>query len=592
MKGLLILCLIAGFWAESAVAQSADLSGLKFCIDPGHGGHNSNDRHIIPDQGIEFWESESNFRKALLLKALLEAHGAWVILTRTSNDTTGYDYSDPDEPSLSARSTLANANNVDWFHSIHSNASGLAINTSANYTLVLVKEIIATRQPAFPQAVTMSNLIGPAIQRKNRDTPRGTYTYLDYTFYGGPNDYNGDGKPDGFNLGVLSGLAMPGELSEGSFHDYFPETRRLMNNSYRKMEAYGLLDAFLTYFGAPADTGGIIAGIQTSISGGGPINATKVRLLPSNVVYTGDSYNNGFYMFDDLKAGTYRIRFETPGYAMDSVDVTLARGATFFADRALTSTFVADTIAPTIVNAFPGASGAVISPNQHANFTFSEPLNVVTTLSGSGNFAILENGVTEISVLTKYWKNGDRSGVDIWPIEGLKPGKQYTARVQSVKDPSGNTLSSALSVNFSTLANSFQITGIDDFNTPITDWLAPDSNAATEGTVSDSTRFVFSASPVIPALISLPSGNTGSAMLKYGWNTTDTSWLIHVGLKPGTLTQQWTKEGAHLQVYLHGDGSGTLFRFVVDDSVDAFPNGTPTNHEVSRWTKVDWIGWR
>ncbi len=38
---------------------------------------------------------------------------------------------------------------------------------------------------------------------------------------------------------------MPGELSEGSFHDYFPETRRLMNNSYRKMEAYGILDGFL-----------------------------------------------------------------------------------------------------------------------------------------------------------------------------------------------------------------------------------------------------------------------------------------------------------------------------------------------------------
>ncbi|MBM2841218.1 MAG: Por secretion system C-terminal sorting protein, partial [Bacteroidetes bacterium] len=69
------------------LAQRPNLNGLIFCIDPGHGGHNSNDRHVIPDPGTDFWESESNFQKALLLKPLLEAKGATVILTRTSNDT-------------------------------------------------------------------------------------------------------------------------------------------------------------------------------------------------------------------------------------------------------------------------------------------------------------------------------------------------------------------------------------------------------------------------------------------------------------------------------------------------------------------------
>jgi hypothetical protein len=41
-----------------------------------------------------------------------------------------------------------NANGVNWFHSIHSNATGWASNTTVNYTLVLIKEDIATRQPA------------------------------------------------------------------------------------------------------------------------------------------------------------------------------------------------------------------------------------------------------------------------------------------------------------------------------------------------------------------------------------------------------------------------------------------------------------
>jgi len=57
----------------------------------------------------------------------------------------------------------------------------------------------------------MSNLIGPAIQGNLRTSS--TSTWLDYTFYGGPGV--------GYNLGVLSGLLMPGELSEGSFHDFF-----------------------------------------------------------------------------------------------------------------------------------------------------------------------------------------------------------------------------------------------------------------------------------------------------------------------------------------------------------------------------------
>jgi hypothetical protein len=47
-----------------------------------------------------------------------------------------------------------------------------------------------------------------------------------------------------------------------------------------------------------------------------------------------------------------------------------------------------------------------------------------------------------------------------------------------------------------------------------------------------------------------------------------------------------------LQVYLHGDGSGTQFRFAIDDSVDGFPAGTADHHEVSTWTPIDWVGWR
>ncbi len=361
MSRRLPLTCIVVLSASLAVAQRSDLSGLKFCIDPGHGGYSSDDRNVQPDPGVNFWESESNFEKALLLRELLWRQGATVILTRTSNDTTYPDGND--EPSLTARWQLANANNVDWFHSIHSNASGLADNTSINYTLMLVKEDIPTRTAAFPQDVTMSNLIGPAIQGMLRTSS--TSTWLDYTFYGGP--------AGGYNLGVLSGLLMPGELSEGSFHDFYPECRRLLNNDYHKMEAYAIRNAFMQYFGVPADPRGIIAGIQTDVAGGAPVNNTRVRLLPSGRVYGGDAFKNGFFMFDSLAPGSYTVRFETPGYRTDSIAVVVGTGATVFVDRTLASTGF-----PVVLSTSPVNGDTSVDPRTAVGIHFSAPMDTAS----------------------------------------------------------------------------------------------------------------------------------------------------------------------------------------------------------------------
>ncbi len=361
---LLVVFGLTLFQPAPAITQPLDLSGLKFCIDAGHGGHNAaNDRHVIPDAGTDFWESESNFQKAMRLDTLLQARGAWVILTRYTND-----YPSDNEPSLTARWQLANANNVHWFHSIHSNATGWASNTTVNYTLMLVKENIATRQPAWPQAVTMSNIIGPAIYAKLRNSPRSTWTYLDYTFYGGTNG--------GFNLGVLNGLTMPGELSEGSFHDFFPETRRLMNNLYLKMESYALRNSFMQYFGVPADTLGIIAGIQSDIATGKLVNLSRVRLLPDNRVVLGDAYNNGFFMFDNLLPGAYTLRFETPGYSTDSMQVTVGTGATVFADRGLVSF-----ASPSVLVTVPSDNDTAFSAASSIEVAFSKPMDTASVRS-------------------------------------------------------------------------------------------------------------------------------------------------------------------------------------------------------------------
>jgi len=671
---LLFLTSTAGF------AQRTDLSGLKFCIDPGHGGHNpANDRLVHPDPGVDFWESEGNFQKALFLRTLLQAQGASVILTRETND-----YPLDNEPSLTARWTLANTNAVDWFHSIHSNATG-GNNTGTNYTLMLVKEVIATRTAAFPEAVVMSNLMGPAIRGKLRTTA--SSTALDYTFYGGP--------AGGFNLGVLSGLLMPGELSEGSFHDFYPETRRLMNNDYRKMEAYALRNAIMAYYGAPADTRGIIAGIQTDIAGGSPINQTRVRVLPGGGVYNGDQDNNGFYMFDSLAPGTYTIFFETSGYQPDSAVVTISPGAMVFVDRTMETfaaphvyssipaandtsfapnqaivlnfskimdtasvksafsiippapgvilwannntslrftpttplampvsytvrvdtgarsaggqgidgnsdgvpgdayvlqftTKVLDVVPPAIAARFPDSAMTVATPFHNINMTFDEPLNPATV--STTNFSIIKIGGAVLSRTLQYSESAGKGSVAMYVTAGLQPGASYMIRVSGVKDQTGNIIPPAdpLLWSFSVATGSWTRTTIDSLNTGPISWVQPGNAAETTGV--DSSRISLTSVPAYPAI----APNSGAASLSYRWNTGASSWLLWTLPVSGAPSRdvQWTKFRAVLTAFVNGDGGKSQFRFVVRDSVDAFPAGTSTSREVSRWYTIDWVGWR
>jgi N-acetylmuramoyl-L-alanine amidase len=691
MKFHAILLLLGFIFVVSfAPAQRTDLSGLKFCIDPGHGGHDpSNDRYLVPDPGNEFWESESNFQKALLLKGLLEAKGATVILTRYTNDYPN----DANEPTLATRVALANANNVDWFHSIHSNAigNGMQSGTAVNYTLVLVRE---KRSPTDPYASTgnglgvpereesrtLANILAPIIQSRLRT--KSSSVYLDWTFYGGTNG--------GFSLGVLRGLGMPGELSEGSMHDYAPETRRLLNNDYRKMEAYALRDAFLQYFGVPADPPCIVAGIQSDIVTLVPVNFSQVRLLPENRVYAGDGYNNGFFMFDSLQAGAHILRFETPGRFVDSVQVMLTGGTSTFVDRVLelaappnvvkttpanndtgyipngsitiqfskpmdtaavrsaftisppvrgtitwngpqmvfkpdsvlpfevtftvrldTSakssrgqtidgngdgipgdpffltfrTRIADVFPPQVAVKYPRPGSTVPTPNQVMNFTFNELLKASTVTPS--NFALRQVGGSALPRTVEYSEVGGKCGVTLYPSSPLVAGASYQTFVNGVQDLAGNAIASPILEDFSVAAENRQFRPIDSLGLSLTNWFAPAGSGTTVGI--DSASFVSSTARAIPVL----AGNTVSAELRYAWKPGSADYLIREYLSGGAPKNVlFRKDRTLLQVFLHGDGSGTQFRYAVDDSVDGFPAGAADHHEVSAWITIDWVGWR
>ena len=59
---------------------------------------------------------------------------------------------------------------------------------------------------------------------------------------------------------MLRALTIPGCLSEGSFHDYIPETYRLMSLDYKWIEAWNFRKALDDQYGLPGVTYGAVAG--------------------------------------------------------------------------------------------------------------------------------------------------------------------------------------------------------------------------------------------------------------------------------------------------------------------------------------------
>ncbi len=303
-------------------AQKADFTGIKIFVNPGHGGHDSDDRHMIE---TDFWESEGNLSKGLMLKAMLEELRATVYISRTTNTTA-------DDLPLSSISAMANSMNADFFLAIHSN--GYA--GTQNQPLMLYRGY--DNSPTYPQSKTMADILWQKLYEKgNCWTSSSVWVKGDWTFYP---DWGTQG------LGVLRGLTMPGVLSEGSFHDYIAESWRLKNNEFLKHEAHAFVRAFSEYWNVQPNPKGIIVGVVRDVlnqptyyykagskDASLPLNGVKVTLNPGNLVYTVDNFNNGFFFFDNLTPGNYTIEVEgVTNFLKTTVNATVVANKSTLAD--------------------------------------------------------------------------------------------------------------------------------------------------------------------------------------------------------------------------------------------------------------------
>ena len=421
----------------SSISSAQSLFGVKICIDPGHGGHDpANDRYI-PETG--FWESDGNFGKALFLKDLLEDLGATVILTRLGND-------DGNDISLSARRAIANSNNVDYFHSIHSNG----FNGQSNYTLMLFNG--TDSNPTWVDAKQMGAIMSPKIQQVHRTTAN--YNRGDVSFLG-------------FNLGVLNGTNMPATLSEGSFHDYIPESWRLRNDVYRKHEAWGITRAFLQYFSAGNLQTGIIAGILRDplttvpyyyIASTGdakkPLNQIQVTLVPGNKTYTGDDYNNGFFIFDSLTPGAYKLYYQADDYLLDSSSVNVVANSTVFADKNMQ--LVPNPNAPTVLSYTPSMGEEGISLLENIEVQFDIRMNTSSVESAFSTTPPTSGSFT--------WTNDDKNLL-YNPSSALDPGVEYVVTVANTAETVfGISLAQEFTFSFTTRSSLSLLKTYPDFN--------------------------------------------------------------------------------------------------------------------------------
>ena len=349
--------------------SAADLTGKRIYVNPGHGSWGPNDRPMatilypnLPTTGMPdtlgFYESNTNLWKGMYLGEKLEAAGATVFYSRTQSGPWPYEMKNGDYPDYrwSKGSGIANpelgwqvtdsydahpdytkynrnlseiceevdANNIDYFISIHSNAA--TEGTTTNYLYYIFRgsgntSSSDTNEGSYEKSVAswphrveiMSSGIDPA------------------SHYATPGSSK---KIEGSNsLGVLKNGAS-GFLVEGYFHTYQPARHRALNPDYCHMEGLAYYRGIVDYYGAEKEDVGYIMGtvkdslfkmnnslfqyVPKSNDQWVPCNGAEVILKKGGVEvdrYTVDNNYNGLFIFEGLEPGDdYTLEASCEGY--------------------------------------------------------------------------------------------------------------------------------------------------------------------------------------------------------------------------------------------------------------------------------------
>ena len=368
-----IVAITAVFIIALAPVATKGLKGKVVYVNPGHGGWTINDRpHATMNyeemDTMSFFESKTCLWKGLELRDRLQAAGARVIMSRTTNGWVSV--GDKNATANDREETYADENgqqqlitlfkiasqvdslNPDYFIALHSNATGGGDGKKVNYLLYMyrgetgndyAKGSIDRAMVAYPYMWDNPLTVWTSSSLEDK------YVAGDLTWMGGtpPGEANALGY-----TGWLQVLKhrVPSFLVEGSFHSYQPERQRLMNRDYCRMEGVRHFRGINAWFGGKPEKHGYIAGtiksadetindpvfnyVDDSDDQWLPLNRAVVYLLDSRGVkirhYKVDNEYNGFFGFFYLKPGRYTLLYDVPGYEQLTEQVVVTRDKTTY----------------------------------------------------------------------------------------------------------------------------------------------------------------------------------------------------------------------------------------------------------------------
>lgn len=336
-----------------AQAQTKNASELRIYLNPGHGCYGPNDRPMptipypnLPETGRPdkkgFYESSTVLMRTLPMVDKLVKMGVKrdnIMLSRTENGPYPYVTGDPendkyDRP-LSEICEEVDANNMDFFISVHSNAATDGGNT--NYPLILYRGRDKEGNDLVPGSRDMAIKMWEPHYMDELD-PQSYYSRTnvnvrgDISFYGSSSVRHGThGDYEGW-LGVLK-HGVPGFLIEGYFHTYQPARHRALNPDYCKQDAIRMSRGLADIFNLPAEKTGYIMGTVKDLherivnpvfhyaprtnDQWLPLNGATVTLFKGDKAvktYQVDTLYNGIFVFEDLEPGEYTVRAALKGY--------------------------------------------------------------------------------------------------------------------------------------------------------------------------------------------------------------------------------------------------------------------------------------
>jgi len=244
-------------------------------------------------------------------------------------------------------------------------------------------------------------------------------------------------------------------------------------------------------------------------------------------------------------------------------------------------TLAHDDMPPLVENTYPQNSQSNVDVRAALTVTFNEKMDPATLTPSNIS---LYSGSSQKLINFDVKDVNHRTVVSILTADPMDPSSLFSLYLtKNLADSSGNLIGKDQQVKFTTSPKHYyDDISIDDFTAP-GDWQQPNYSGSTVGVNPAKSSFGFTPSTYLPT-----STPKKGAYLSYTWENGLSNYLLREYLKGGVPRTIEYDTSYTIQVYVFGDGSNNKFRFAMDESHDG---GWP-DHEVSKWTTIDWYGWR